>query len=247
MLNFFRRLRQNLLRQNKFNQYLLYALGEIVLVVFGILIALAINNMNIENGRHQKSINYHERIIENLDQLIILNEGRLEKAQNIFNGLMRTIEILEEGNPDSSDWKVLEFTFLNYGRYHYREQDLFVLEEMKSNGDLDLIYNKQLGNEIATFNSLLSGYEDVLKMSGKTLMENQFYYDQFFRISINPETKERSVKYNFEEISTSKAFINRFSRILSMWEVQVMFTNQYIEELTELKEKFRTELKRIID
>ena len=46
MIKFFRKLRQNLLSENKFSRYLLYALGEIVLVVIGILIALQINNWN---------------------------------------------------------------------------------------------------------------------------------------------------------------------------------------------------------
>ena len=44
MINFFRRIRQQRLAQNNVSKYLLYALGEILLVVVGILIALQINN-----------------------------------------------------------------------------------------------------------------------------------------------------------------------------------------------------------
>lgn len=46
MIKFFRHIRQKLLSENKFSRYLLYAIGEIVLVVIGILIALQINNWN---------------------------------------------------------------------------------------------------------------------------------------------------------------------------------------------------------
>lgn len=46
MIKFFRRIRQKLLSENKFSKYLLYAIGEIILVVIGILIALQINNWN---------------------------------------------------------------------------------------------------------------------------------------------------------------------------------------------------------
>jgi Family of unknown function (DUF6090) len=46
MIKFFRNIRQKLLTENKFSKYLLYAIGEIVLVVIGILIALQINNWN---------------------------------------------------------------------------------------------------------------------------------------------------------------------------------------------------------
>ena len=46
MINFFRRIRYNLLSENKAGRYLKYAVGEIVLVVIGILIALQVNNWN---------------------------------------------------------------------------------------------------------------------------------------------------------------------------------------------------------
>ena len=46
MIKFFRKIRQRLLTENKFSKYLLYAIGEIILVVIGILIALQVNNYN---------------------------------------------------------------------------------------------------------------------------------------------------------------------------------------------------------
>lgn len=54
MINFFRKMRRNNLSENRFTRYVLYALGEIVLVVFGILIALQVNNWNKQNNRNQK-------------------------------------------------------------------------------------------------------------------------------------------------------------------------------------------------
>jgi hypothetical protein len=48
MIKIFRKIRQHLLSENKFSKYLLYAIGEIILVVIGILIALQINNWNEE-------------------------------------------------------------------------------------------------------------------------------------------------------------------------------------------------------
>ena len=46
MFRFFRKIRRNLLSENNFKKYLVYAIGEIILVVIGILIALQINNWN---------------------------------------------------------------------------------------------------------------------------------------------------------------------------------------------------------
>ena len=53
MLKFFRKIRKELIVEKKVSNYLLYAFGEIALVVVGILIALAIDNAN-DNGTPQR-------------------------------------------------------------------------------------------------------------------------------------------------------------------------------------------------
>ena len=59
MIKFFRRIRQRLLSENKFSKYLLYAIGEIVLVVIGILIALQINNWNEDKKNNRLEEAYY--------------------------------------------------------------------------------------------------------------------------------------------------------------------------------------------
>ena len=56
MIKFFRKIRQNLLSEGKTGKYLKYAIGEILLVVIGILIAIQINEWN--NNRIQKESDY---------------------------------------------------------------------------------------------------------------------------------------------------------------------------------------------
>ncbi|TWO29623.1 hypothetical protein E1J38_014970 [Seonamhaeicola sediminis] len=71
MIKFFRKIRQNLLSENKFSKYLIYAIGEIVLVVIGILIALWINNWN-QNRINKSRINgYLSSIITDLKSDIV--------------------------------------------------------------------------------------------------------------------------------------------------------------------------------
>ncbi|RDK87026.1 DUF6090 family protein [Marinirhabdus gelatinilytica] len=71
MIKFFRHIRQRLIRENRFSKYLLYAIGEIILVVIGILIALQINNWN--EGRK-------ERAAEKATLAILLED--LQAAEN---------------------------------------------------------------------------------------------------------------------------------------------------------------------
>ena len=87
MIKFFRKIRRKLLTENKFSKYLLYAIGEIILVVIGILIALQINNWNsLQNDRdiEQSTLkNLKAEFEENLEQLRIdndLNQASLDAA-----------------------------------------------------------------------------------------------------------------------------------------------------------------------
>ena len=83
MIKFFRKIRQRLLTKNKFSKYLLYAFGEIVLVVIGILIALQINNLN----EQQKTKNYEKKILKEIRASLTKD---LERTQNnLLPGLNR--------------------------------------------------------------------------------------------------------------------------------------------------------------
>lgn len=67
MLVFFKKIRHRLLHESKFSKYLLYALGEIILVVVGILIALSINNWNEDRKEEILELEYLERILTDLN------------------------------------------------------------------------------------------------------------------------------------------------------------------------------------
>jgi len=66
MIKFFRKIRQRLLNENKFSKYLIYAIGEIVPVVIGILIALQINNWNENRKLDNTKQNYYQQLLVDL-------------------------------------------------------------------------------------------------------------------------------------------------------------------------------------
>ena len=86
MIKFFRKIRQKLIVENRFNKYLLYVIGEIVLVVIGILIALQINNAN-------------EQKKESAFEVKMLHEIRKEIIQDTmyFNMIRKRAETTVEG------------------------------------------------------------------------------------------------------------------------------------------------------
>lgn len=88
MIKFFRRIRQKLLSENKFSQYLLYALGEIFLVVIGILIALSINNWNEGRKNHLSEIQLVNNIVEDLS----LDLAHFERSSNELENQLRVVD-----------------------------------------------------------------------------------------------------------------------------------------------------------
>ena len=66
MLRFFRKIRQKLLLQNQVVKYLLYAIGEIILVMIGILLALQGNNWNQKNQKEERILTYLENLKSDL-------------------------------------------------------------------------------------------------------------------------------------------------------------------------------------
>ncbi|MDB9961778.1 DUF6090 family protein, partial [Oceanihabitans sp.] len=66
MIKFFRHIRKSLLMENKTGKYFKYAIGEIVLVVIGILIALQINNWNENRINNNRLKSYLTEIIKDL-------------------------------------------------------------------------------------------------------------------------------------------------------------------------------------
>ena len=88
MIKFFRHIRKQLLGEGKTGKYLKYAIGEIILVMIGILLALQVNNWNLDRINKTKASNYLSEIRSNLitDTLQIneVLEFNIQKTQAIL-------------------------------------------------------------------------------------------------------------------------------------------------------------------
>lgn len=83
MIKFFRHIRQSLLMENKTRKYFKYAIGEIILVVIGILIALQINNWNDQKKETKELHEYLVKIRENVTRDIIVLDSINQRRSNM--------------------------------------------------------------------------------------------------------------------------------------------------------------------
>ena len=146
MIKFFRKIRQKLLSENKFSKYLLYALGEIFLVVIGILIALQVNNWNQSRIDTQKEIVHLDNILGNLNEDL---ENQIKPCINKTGNQIRAFELLKSGffedNRISND-SIRQLFFQNLGQWDL-VLNTVAFENLKFSG-MDIITNDNIKLEM---------------------------------------------------------------------------------------------------
>jgi hypothetical protein len=92
MIKLFRNIRQNLIMENKTSKYLKYAIGEIVLVMIGILLALQVSEWNTNRKRQQQEVqilqDIHKEFLENKEQLKLVKSYHMmayEGTETLLN------------------------------------------------------------------------------------------------------------------------------------------------------------------
>ena len=180
MLTFFRKIRKELLGSGQARKYLLYAIGEIALVVLGILIALQINNWN-ENRMDQKAIsNYFERIHEELQGGVEDIDNYLVITKPLIDLNRRTLEILNTKNPDSVN--VLEETLGALGTSWSLVLKLPVTEEFLSQDYLSKINSDSIK---IGFNQFTQMRKTQMDFSQATRDQYNHTIEPFFIQNIN--------------------------------------------------------------
>ncbi|WP_242083397.1 DUF6090 family protein [Aestuariivivens sediminis] len=204
MIKFFRKIRQRLLSENKFSKYLVYAVGEIILVVIGILIALQINNANEQRKENEFELKILKEIRSNLQtdlEEILEDIGLMEDINNACSVVKNYILTQDEPNDT-----------LSYYSAHLRVTPHFSPivggYDLLKSGDVGIIKNDSLRKEISYLYDMLypyyKTYEEersrfhILHSEHKLLeyfsmnfdmKQNISYYGLFFEISQEDFTK----------------------------------------------------------
>lgn len=143
MIKFFRNIRKKLIEQNKTTNYLKYAIGEIVLVVIGILIALQINSWNeIRLAKiEEKSIlsNLHQEFIQNknaLKAIINKNKETYQAGITLMDLVGKSRAELKVINTDSLLFKSIDYNLFNPSQNS--------LSDLLQSGRLQFLKNEKL-------------------------------------------------------------------------------------------------------
>jgi len=163
MIPFFRKVRKKMADNNKPMKYMRYAIGEIVLVVIGILIALQINNWN--EDRKEKF--QENKILYNLKDEFQENLQNLRFKDSILKTTVKNLEtVFEELKRKEKLYKGAELDkilHLALGSPTWIPSE-FILNDLKSSGNLTKLHNDKLKKLLYEWSRFYSELDETQKM-----------------------------------------------------------------------------------
>ena len=164
MIRFFSKIRFKLAAENRVTQYLRYAIGEILLVVIGILIALQVNNWNEQRKQRAKEVHYLVKLKNDL-KLNIDEIGRYVETRNSQTESAKKVLEYFEGKPltDPDDFNLNTVNVYTWQKFFQIDN---TFQELTNSGNLSLISN----------DSVINGLLDL-----ETLYKKLKYEEEHFR------------------------------------------------------------------
>ena len=203
MLHFFRKIRRDLLADSQFFKYLKYAVGEIVLVVLGILIALQINNWNEWRKDRIIEKNVLIELRDNLDRNVEIIDNAIAEI-NRRNQISMTIIEIVENEKSYPDTLVNYFHFLDKSGSFMFTVNRNGYESLKNIG-FEILSSKHLKNEVLSlFEVSYPAYEQAANVINLKWAANPSWWHDYFYIR---PTKPGFVPMNFISLKEDKRFM----------------------------------------
>jgi len=175
MINFFRKIRKQLADDNKPLKYMRYAIGEIVLVVIGILIALSINNWNEQQKRDVLEKEYYCRLKEDVRQDEEKIESVIIAVKKRLVASNEAARLLQKRDPLKTEVG-RQFGLALIGSYSSFVANNAAFEDLKSGANLNIIKDKRVINALNIYFNKIKGYTDVIRVHANLMVNNQFSY-----------------------------------------------------------------------
>ncbi len=173
MIKFFRKIRYDLMEKNKTGKYLKYAIGEIVLVMIGILLALQVSNWNqqrLEADKEQLLLEaLHKEFLENrtqLDSVVFVHERSLASTQKMISRFPINIETI---NLDTLG-KGLEY----WGNWNTFNPSQGVIKSLVNSSTFDLISDPELRALLVSWEDVLADYKEEEDIAVQNLYDHLF-------------------------------------------------------------------------
>jgi hypothetical protein len=161
MIKFFRKIRYDLIGQNKTGKYFKYAIGEIILVVIGIFIAIQLNNINEERKLQNKEGEYYCKLLEDIQQDIIQNEKLIIVSEKRIKSSNELLSLLQEDSLNSELIANKALEAVSLITYTFKPNKA-AFEDLKSSGNLAILKDEKIKSKISEYYTTVEGIVNVI-------------------------------------------------------------------------------------
>ena len=218
MIKFFRHIRQSMIMKNQTGKYVKYALGEIILVVIGILIALQINNWNEASKQSKIEQTFLKRLKIDLEENIANWESLIAFQEKRNEGVKAFIKFSLMDNSDSIGMILPHFNPVL--RWDDMTINQVTFKEMQSSGKLDIIQNDSIKIKLL---QLDQQYQIVLKRNETIKLGHEKGVSEPYGKTV------KSINYFVLDQSNEELFPRMYSR-----EELETYQQQFIDDLMDL-------------
>lgn len=255
MIKFFRKIRRKLLASDQIKKYAIYALGEIVLVVVGILIALQLNEWNDHRKQLKLEDEYYCRLLddarldeEQIQSLLQLAEARLEASN-------RTVRLLLDDSANKVDIAT-QSALATKAIYSDFEPNNSAYEDLKSGANLNIIRDKDIIKYLNRYFNKVEELKSIIMINGKHAVDISFAHTDYFengyiqasirdgrfKTGLEENLKKSILALDHSSMSTTMRhrLLNESLEFVAANTRQVELYNLMLEEIRTLEERLES-------
>ena len=250
MIKLFRNIRKNLLNEGKTTKYFKYAIGEIILVVIGILIALSINNWNENRKNKLTESEYYCKFLadfeldrQNIAELYKESEYKIETSKKLLLDL----------NRKDKDKSYLLTNYLQALRTNEFVPSKLTITDITSSGKLNLLTNDSLKNNIIRYYVELDKLLYQLEINRSKSLEKAFSYDDallfgmqdfdYVNKSLGTEILKTLPVYNWQ-LDSESTYYKQFQNDLVFFVTMSEREKQHFNNIMKAMESTYNQLKK---
>jgi hypothetical protein len=195
MIKFFRKIRFKFIDAGKTAQYLKYAIGEVALVMIGILLALSINNWNTQRIQNINGLKLSHRLLEETKRNSVSVLTEIEKVNHVMSSALGILHLMTEDYSNVDEHLVDSLVYKLYSGASF-EFNSAVLDEALSTGEVSNFKDDSVKNLVYSLPTIIDAIRvdeaDLEKLSSTFFTE--FLYDNYSLRQMDYKFSDSNIK-----------------------------------------------------
>jgi hypothetical protein len=248
MIKLFRNIRKKLLEEGKITNYLKYAIGEIILVVIGILIALQINNWNEGRKTKQEESVILNNLLEDLNAAKIQSLVAIKKDSLTVNSI---IDVLKDKDSFFKKYVGTKADSIAFELFWDTNPDIPVIvsyNDIKSSGKLSIISSKEIKDRFTLLEKSINNLSDIIndiisvqQIRIDEIAQNDLNFERIISTNMSISTEFEALEIPYNKVLENRKIRNLLSMKLSLINFVLVYRKKLFMDINILTDLINSE------